>query len=325
MSATRSATTFAAVATFTALASCGGSTVIKKSGPVHPAHPNGQLAAPVTTPAGRPFGIAVSSTGLALVTLQDLNSVVPVDLTSRAVGTQVPMGLDPGDVVFDATGGTAYVSDYNDGFVHALDVASGSSRSVKVAANAYRLAVAGSAQRLFVSSVDGNVYVVSTVSMTVTDTIPIGGALQGMTLNAAGSMLYVSSTAGGVFRIDAATDAVQKSASVGGQPQDVALSPDGTLLYVANQSGWVDVLDATTLAPVHQFAVVDAFGMRPTVDGTQLYVTSPAEGTVTVLDATTGSVVTSLNVGGTPRRVAFNAAGTVAVIANENNQVDVVN
>ena len=323
MSTARTAAAFAVV-TIATLVSCRGTT--SPGSGTSPAHPRGVLGTPIATPAGRPFGIAISAAGQVYATLQDLNSVLPVDLPSATVGTQIPVGADPGDVVFDATGKTAYVSDYNDGAVHVINVSLGtSSQVVPVAANAYRLALAGTAQRLFVSSVDGHVYVVSTASMSVVDTIALGGALQGMALKSAGSALYVSSTRGVVFRIDATSDAVQDSVTVGGEPQDVALSPDGSRVYVANQTGWVDVLDAGTLASLGRYPVADAFGMRPTLDGTQLYVTAPTFGTVTVLDAATGSVLHTLNVGGAPRRVAFDAAGTIAVIANENNEVDVVN
>ncbi len=321
---TTAATAYAVAITAAAsLASCRSSTRPETFGFM--GHPNGVLASPLTAPNGRPFGIAVSPAGLVYVTLQDLNSVTPIDLASGVAGTQIAVGADPGDVVFDATGRMAYVSDYNDGAVHAINVSSGASAGmVHVAANAYRLALSRTAQRLFVSSEDGNVYVVSTASLTVTDTITLGGGLQGIALNSNGTTLYVSSIRGMVWRIDAATGAVQDSAAVGGGPQDVALSPDGTVLYVANQSGWVDVLEAATLAVQHQFTLPEAFGLRPTLDGTQLYVTSPASGTVTVLDAATGAVVTTFDVGGVPRRVAFDAGGAVAVISNENGQVDVV-
>ena len=325
MSTLRTTTLTSALACLAALAACGNSTG-PQSGHGGSAHPNGTLAGSIPTPAGRPFGIAFAPAGGVYVTLQDLNSVLPVDPMARTTGPLIPVGADPGDVVFDPTGRTAYVSDYNDGTVHVIDVNAGSARgSVQVAANAYRLALAKSAQQLFVSSVDGTVYVVSTTNLAVTDSIALRGPLQGMTLNSAGSVLYVSSTAGTVYEVDAATHAVKDTAEVGGSPQDVALSPDGTLLYAANQNGWVDVLDAGTLAALRRYPVADAFGMRPTPDGTQLYVTSPALGNVTVLDAATGNVITTFNVGGSPRRVAFDAAGTMAVIANENNEVDVVN
>lgn len=312
-----------AIAGVSSIASCRSTTGPETFG--FAGHPRGMLASPLTAPNGRPFGIAVSPAGVVYVTLQDLNSVTPINLASGQAGAQIAVGADPGDVAFDAAGTTAYVSDYNDGAVHAIDVASGTSGGmVHVAANAYRLALARTGQRLFVSSEDGNVYVVSTAGLTVTDTITLGGGLQGIALNANGTTLYVSSTRGVVWRIDAGTGAVQDSATVGGAPQDIALSPDGTVLYVANQAGWVDVLDAGSLAVQHEFTLPEAFGLRLTPDGTQLYVASPGSGTVTVLNAATGAVLTTFDVGGVPRRIAFGAGGAIAVISNENGQVDVV-
>ncbi len=173
------------------------------------------------------------------------------------------------------------MSGYNDGTVRVINVSLGTSQQLaQVGANAYRLALAGTAQRLYVSSTDGNVYVVSTATMAAVDTIPLGGALQGMALNSTGSELYVSSTDGTVFRVE------RRHRCGAGFPRGGRFSrrtsrsrSDGAKVYVANQTGWVDVLDAGTLASQGRYPAAGAFGLRPTVDGTQLYVTSPTLGT----------------------------------------------
>lgn len=133
-----------------------------------------------------------------------------------------------------------------------------------------------------------------------------------------------SSTNGTVFKINAGTGAIETTSSPGGEPQDIALSRDGSRLYVANQADWVDVLDASSLGRLQRFPLVGAFGLGITPDDAQLYVTSPETGTLSILDASTGSVVASLRVGGVPRRVAFDATGKTAVVANEGNWVDIV-
>ena len=288
-------------------------------------HPRGVLGERSGTIAGRPFGIAVSRAGVVYVTQQDSNRVTRLDLPSTTPGAAIAVGSDPGDVVFNAAGTVAFVSDFHSGGLQAINVASNSQRAAAtIAANAYRLALSPDEQRLFVSSTDGNVYVVDPATLSVTTTIHLSGPVQGLALNATGQTLYASSTDGTVFKINAGTGATQTSASHGGKPQDIALSRDGGLLYVANQAGWVDVLEALSLGRLQRFPLVAAFGLGITPDDAQLYVTSPETGTLSILDALTGSVVASLPVGGAPRRVAFDATGKTAVVANEGNWVDIV-
>ncbi|HSQ28933.1 MAG TPA: YncE family protein [Gemmatimonadaceae bacterium] len=301
---------------------CGNSTMPLPSSRTHP---QGVLGGRSGTIGGRPFGIAVSRAGVVYVTQQDSNRVTRLDLPSTTPGVAISVGSDPGDVQFNTAGTAAYVSDFNGGGLHAIDVASNSQRAAAtIAANAYRLALSWDEQRLFVSSTDGNVYVVDPATLTVTTTIHLGGPVQGLALTAAGQTLYASSTDGTIFKIDAGTGVIQTSASHGGKPQDIALSRDDSRLYVANQAGWVDVLDASSLNRLQRLPVAGAFGLALTPDDAQLFVTSPESGALSILDALTGSMVASLHVGGVPRRVAFDATGKTAVVTNEGNWVDVV-
>jgi YVTN family beta-propeller protein len=301
---------------------CGSSTMPL---PSNPTHPQGVLGDRSGTIAGRPFGIAVSRAGVVYVTQQDSNRVTRLDLPSATPGVAISVGLDPGDVLFNAAGTAAYVSDFKSGGLHAINVASNTQRAAAtIAANAYRLALSRDEQRLFVSSTDGNVYVVNLEALSVTTTIHLSGSVQGLTLNATGQTLYASSTDGTVFKINAGTGVIQATASPGGKPQDIALSRDGGRLYVANQAGWVDVLDASSLGRLQRFPLVGAFGLGVTPDDAQLFVTSPDAGALSILDALTGSVVASLPVGGVPRRVAFDGTGKTAVVTNEGNWVDIV-
>lgn len=301
---------------------CGNSTMPL---PGSRTHPQGVLGGRSGTIGGRPFGIAVSRSGVVYVTQQDSNRVTRLDLPSTTPGVEISVGSDPGDVQFNAAGTTAYVSDFNGGGLHAIDVASNSQRAAAtIAANAYRLALTRDEQRLFVSSTDGNVYVVKPAALSVTTTIHLGGPVQGLALTAAGQTLYASSTEGAIFRIDVSTGVIQTTASHGGAPQDIALSRDDRRLYVANQAGWVDVLDASSLNRLQRFPLAGAFGLGLTPDDAQLFVTSPETGALSILDALTGVVAASLHVGGVPRRVAFDATGKTAVVTNEGNWVDVV-
>jgi YVTN family beta-propeller protein len=59
-------------------------------------------------------------------------------------------------------------------------------------------------------------------------------------------------------------------------------------------------------------------------DGAHLYAASASPGTLSIIDRATRTVVNTLTLGGRPRRVAFDASGATALVANEGNWVDVI-
>ncbi len=129
-----------------------------------------------------------------------------------------------------------------------------------------------------------------------------------------------------MWRLNAGTLAVLASRNLGSfNTQDVALTPDETELYVANESGYLDVLDPATLQSIRRLSLAGlyAFGLAVTPDGEQIYVTSPYSGEVGIVDRSTATI-RHLPVGGTPRRIAFDASGSTALISNEGNWVDVI-
>jgi len=82
-------------------------------------------------------------------------------------------------------------------------------------------------------------------------------------------------------------------------------------------------VNAATLTATGTFPAYYLFGMALTPDGQQLYAAS-SSGTLTIIDRATRTVVNSLYLGGTPRRIAFDEKGFTAVVANEGNWVDVI-
>jgi len=303
---------------------CRDSTGPKAGSFVHPA---GTPAAQIGGLGGRPFGINVTSSGDVLVTEQDLNRAVHVPGSGSGM-TSIAVGADPGDVASNRAGTLAFVSGFNDGTISFVDLRTKSvSTTLHVANNAYRLALSTDETRLYVSSTDGRLYVVNTGTKTVGTSTLIGGSLQGLALNHSGHALYVSSTGGTVVVLDPTSLAVTKSAGISScGAQDVALSTDDTELYVACENGVVVVLDATTLASKGSFNISGAapFGLAVTPDNAQLYVSSPTTGRLTIIDLASRGVVKTLVLTGVPRRIAFNAHGDKAYIANEGNWIDVI-
>lgn len=319
---------FIAVGLLATLSACsaGGRTARGKQR-ITPTHPAGRPSAKIVGLSGRPFGIAVSARGTIYVTQQDANSVARYDIaTLAAAGEPIAVSTDPGDVVFDRAGTTAFVSTFYGGKVHTIDVATGSEKSATpFGRNAYRLALSSDGSRLFVSSVTGVLFSVPTNDSGASSLVGLAGSIQGVAVAPSGDVLYAATTSGKVYRIDPATLAIQSARDVAPSLQAVAVSPDGTELYVASERGGLLVLDAGTLATLATIALrTDAFGVAVTPDGAQLYVTSPQSGELAIIDRVGRTVTSKVALGGTPRRVAFDATGATAVIANEGNWVDVI-
>jgi YVTN family beta-propeller protein len=59
-------------------------------------------------------------------------------------------------------------------------------------------------------------------------------------------------------------------------------------------------------------------------DGKQLYVTSATSGMLWIVDRPARTKLTSIPVGGTPRRIAFDASGATAAVTNEAGFVTII-
>lgn len=299
---------------------------------INATHPVGVLDSKLTSFVGRPFGIAISSNGAGYVTEQDANAVARF-LTSNPVSTLVPIPVtaDPGDVIFNRAGTLAFASTYFGGQVHVIDVASGAVNTtipVGNGTNAYRLALAKDESRLFVTTSYGVLYA---ITHGVSQSITLSGALQGIALSPSGNALYVTSTSGTIWRIDPTTLAIQWTGNFSGEQfQDVAVTPDGSTVYIADETGRIQVADATNFVPRALLTLPGSspFGLAISPDGARVYVASPSTGLLTIIAPPRhhGNTyeMSNVYVGGTPRRIAFDATGATAYVSNEGNWVDVV-
>ncbi|MGH7675459.1 MAG: YncE family protein, partial [Gemmatimonadales bacterium] len=109
-----------------------------------------------------------------------------------------------------------------------------------------------------------------------------------------------------------------------GTPQDIEVSADGNTLYIANEAGWLDVRDITSGARTDSIPVPAAFALAVTPDGAQIWITQSALGSVTVVDRASRAIAQRIYTLGTPRHIAFAPGGSVALIANEQGFVQVI-
>jgi YVTN family beta-propeller protein len=284
-------------------------------------HPAGTAVS--GTPLGqRPYGIAVSRAGVVYVTRLDAAAVSRADLPDSLFLTTFDVGVVPTDVAFDPTGTRAYVTHQGSRNVGIVDVATNTQIDIiPVAGDAFRVLVAPSGARLYVTTNTDNLLVIDLPEKTVHAEYQLGAASSGITLNASGSLLYGTTIDGLVYEINTVTDSARALLTTG-YLQDIAVSRDGAELYIAKEDGAMEIRSAPTGVLITTVtAATGVFGLKLTPDGTQLYAGIPIGGVVRVIDRATRAVVRNIPVPSDPRRIAFDRYGRTAVVANQDGSV----
>jgi YVTN family beta-propeller protein len=285
------------------------------------AHPVSGVVVASVPLAFRPFGIAVSNTGIVYAT-QPNNASLGVGSTRTLTLTgSIAVGNTPTAVAFDPSGTSAYVANQTSSNVAVVDVASSAQVTVMpVTGNPFNVIVAPDGARVYVATNTNQVHAISTSSRTVTGSVAVAAAPSAMVFGSGDTLLYVSSFVGGaVTELNVkGTPVARRVYNLGGAPQGIAISPGRDTLYVANESGVLQVVDiasGTITVPVNFGSA--AFGLALTPDSTQLYATLPNAGAVSVVDRASLTVIKTITTGGIPRRIAFSSDGLTAAVASE--------
>jgi len=289
---------------------------------------------------GEPYGVAVSPTGEVLVARVLADSVSPMMLADQGFGQGIsvePAGgtvschtvfeqaMGPVHVAFNPAGTRAYVTDQFGNAVSVLDAATRSLiATVPLGDGGFNLGVAPDGQRVYATTAGGAVVVIATASNTVVGSMRVGSAPNGVAFSPGGETVYISSRdAGTVTAFSTSTLHQTAVYYVGGRPQRVSVSHDGLTLYAANEDHGLDVVNLSTGAVREAAGLATGYGLGQTPDGTQLWVTSPGEGKIYIVDRSTATVSKTLDLGSgvVPRNVAFSADGKVAVVTDGNGSV----
>jgi YVTN family beta-propeller protein len=269
-----------------------------------------------------PWGVAISSQGLAYMTRPLTDSVAVIDLSGPSVITSFQVGRRPDDIAFNSAGTTAYVTNLDDSTVGVINTATGTQTTTyPVVGQPLRILVGAA---LYVTLSNGDLVVLNTSTGAVVKTIAIGGIPNGLAPDAGAGRLYVASTAGTVTVISTTTNAPVDTFLIGGTPQDVGILASRNALYVANEAGWLDIRNMTTGTRTDSIAVPSAFGLGITPDGAQVWVTQSGMGRVTIVNAATAAIVDSALTLGAPRHIAFSPSGDAALVANESGAGQVI-
>jgi YVTN family beta-propeller protein len=289
-------------------------------------HPVGNIANTLPLPSA--FGVAISSNGV-LYASQLSGSIGRMDLPTLAFDAtfSAAPGSSLDGIAFNASGSTAYVAGASGG-LGIIDVATntvtGTVPPPSGFGGAFSVAVSPNGNHVYLGG-SGAVFAINPDTKAVDATITVPGTANHMALHPSMPFLYVSLVdASQVVEINTQTNAVTRTFNVGPTPQGVAVSLDGTELYVALESGALTIVDLSTGALTSANLQVPGFGLALSPDGAQLYIAASQVGRVFVVDRISRAIIKTINTGGTPRRVTFDASGKTAAVANEDGWVDII-
>ena len=289
-------------------------------------HPEGAVAATLTL-AARPFGAAISSRGVGLVTQLDNRTVRVVNVAEGTVGASITVGETPTRITFSPSGDVAYVSNQSSRTIGIIDMSTlTQTTTIPLPGSPFATAVSANGSRLYVGTTTDRVYVINTATRAIIDSVDVGSYPNGIVLSSEGSRYWVANAySGTVTEVNASTNDVTRTFQVDGVPQDVAVTRDGRRLFVSNEGGWIDVIDLQT-GTIGEPVELDAgaFGMVITPDQSQLLVALSGGSAVRVISTSSLATVKDITVGGLPRRIAIDRSGSRALVASENGTATII-
>ncbi len=259
-------------------------------------------------------------------------TVSRMDLATHETVT-IPVGARPINTAASPDGLRAYASNQLGDSVSVIDALAGTViATVPVSPAPRGIGVRADSQRVYVANSNSEVAVIDPDTNTVVKTIFVGGSLETLVTNSAGTRAYVTKTFDGVRSIavlDTVTDTFTADVFVAmdfGLGYALAVSRDDTRVYTASLDGVdVEVIDATTNLLVDTIPLSLDLGsplpaaIAVSADGTRLYVAENSTNRLAILDAVGMTEVTTLEVGNGPRGVDLTPDGSRAYVINSGN------
>lgn len=277
---------------------------------------------------GRPYGAAISSTGVAYVTQLDFGRLARANLPAQAFTASAAVGSIPSEVAFNSTGALAYVTNQFSGNVAVVNVATNTwIDTIPVTGDPFDVIVTPGDSIIYVSTNVDSVYGIRVATKAVVARFPTPAIANGFVIRA-DTLLYVSTHGGGtVIEFNLRTRTVARTFTVGGTPQKLALSANGNELYIANEAGYVqfwNLVGGGQIGTNLSLPGGGGYGMTRRASNGLLYVSTATggPGNVHIINATTRTITRTIAVGGRGRRVVFNASGTIGFVPNEGGWVD---
>ena len=271
--------------------------------------------------------MAIAADGTAYLTRVRAAAVECLALTPFRVTGSIATGSAPTAIVLSSSSPRAYVTNQFTEEVALIDLSRlQQTGTIPVLGHPLGAVLSPDGRKLYVVTNLDRLCAISIDAGRVVASIPVAQVCTGLAVHPSGRWVYVSTwKVGLILELDTRTLQITRRFTVGGVVQDVVVSADGLMLYAANEAGWLDAIHLPTgrqLAKV-QFGTA-ALSLAVSPDEAVIYVGLLFAGRVVQLDRPTLRVFGSLDTGGKPRRIAFDATGRTALIANEAGWVDLV-
>ena len=281
-------------------------------------------------PSGEEYGVAVGPTFALATTATIGGPLLRLTFPARAFESEIGSAGGLG-VTFDSMATRAYVAGTGNGVtqggVNVVDLTSGTLVTTVLAhviGDPRDVIVSPDGQRVYVAVTTARIYVISTASNSVVDSIMIPSLANHFSLDQSGHWLYASLDAGRVMEVSLDSNKVTRLFPDSGtipQPQGTAVSLDGTEHYTVTASD-LFVFNRSTGQQVAEVPGLGGFGLAISPDPHFLFVTD--SGTVKVVDLVNRFLHNRFVVGGTARRVAVSRDGGALLVANANGWLSVI-
>lgn len=200
-----------------------------------------------------PAGIAVSPDGKSVyVANSHGNSISVIATGANSVVATIPVDAAPVAVAFTLDGSSAWVTNQNSNSVSVIDTATNTVVHTISVGNfkPHYLVMSPDGAVVFVSTDDGDIYVMRTATRDIVASIPVSGHTTGLAVTPDGSRLYIDlAKPDGTWSISVISTVTYTAAATdipenpGDAPGELAFSPDGWFAYVSNfGAGTVSVL-----------------------------------------------------------------------------------
>ena len=266
-----------------------------------------------TIPVGdRPTGVLAVGAKV-YVTNESSGTVSVIDVARNSVIATVPVGVRPAGLDVDAYGREVWVANEGSNTVSVISVATNAVvETVPVGIAPHGIAFSTHGTQVYVTSQSDTVSVVDVYDRDLVASVPVGHTPAAIVApySAEGKVYVANQSSRTVSVIDRASNTVVKTIPVGTDPTSIIEDYPGRLLVANTGSSTISVIDMATDTVVDTWPAVHPHSLAFSIfTPDRLYATGMGAtgGVVTVLDATTGTVVATVPVGDFPEGIAIAA------------------
>ena len=283
-----------------------------------------------------PWGVSVTPNGdFVYVTNGGSNSVSVINTSTNSIVATIPVGYTPRAIRFTPDGTKAFVVNSDANSVSVINTLSNTVvATIPVGSGAVNCMVSPTGNQLFVSNASSNTISIINISTnTVTNTLSGFNFPEGIAINSDNSKYYVCNydpTAGVQVR-DVFTNNIIATLAIP-YPFNIILNPSGTLAYIATHTSSVYVVNTLTNSIVATIPVgINPYGIIYDQNSDKIYVVNSISNSVTVINALTNTVSSTLTGFNTPTSWGNfignipGGAGTIAYTVNSNTAVSPYN